>query len=312
MFNSKSTSASTSTSNDIYSKITEQIIAKIQAGAGEFEMPWHKTKTGTLITPINAVTGNNYKGVNIVSLWASAMSANYSSGVWATYKQWSDLGAQVRKGEKASLIVFYKSLKIVGKHNDSDEGEQQEPSSNSKQMLYARTSFVFNSDQVDGYKPPPEPTFNLEQPIENAEKFFGYLGATIEHGGNKACYFPGFDKIQMPKFEAFNDSNSYYAILAHEVTHWTGHASRCNRDLSGRFKTRSYAAEELIAELGAAFLCSLLGLSNEPRQDHAAYIASWLELLKDDNRAIFTAASKAQQAIDWLQAKQPQIQLLSA
>jgi antirestriction protein ArdC len=136
--------------------------------------------------------------------------------------------------------------------------------------------------------------------IEQAEAFFKGNGATVRHGGNQAYYSPVSDHIQMPPFQAFRDGVSYYATLAHEHTHWTAKAGRCDRELGKRFGDNAYAAEELIAELGAAFTCAHLGLSTEPREDHAQYIQSWLRVLKADKRAIFTAASKAQQACDWL------------
>lgn len=297
------------TTSDVYSRITEEIIKKMEQGAGDFKLPWYKTKDSTLISPVNAKTGNNYKGINILSLWMSGMSEGYSRGIWATYKQWSELGAQVRKGEKGSLIAFYKILDVVGKGQpQSDEPTESTKSATIKHRMYAQMSYVFNADQVDGYTPPPEPSFNPDSRIAEVEKFFASLDAIVEHGGNKAFYSPSLDKIQMPYFGAFRDKESYYSVLAHEVTHWTGHTSRCNRDFSGRFGSSSYAAEELVAELGAAFLCSLLKITNEPRQDHANYISDWISILKKDKKAIFTASSKAQEAVDWLE-KQSAINL---
>lgn len=289
-------------SNEIYSRITEQIIAAIEKGTNKYEMPWHTINTA----PTNAVTGKAYKGVNILSLWASADCRGYSTGLWGTYKQWQQVGAQVKKGEKASFIVFYKLFNT----NQEQEVEDSPTLKRSSSML-ATSSFVFNADQVEGYTPPSAPIINPEDRIDSAEMFFNSLGATIKHGGNRAYYEGSSDSIQMPQFEVFNSANSYYANLAHEVIHWTGHSSRCNRNLTGRFATESYAAEELIAELGAAFICSLLKLNNEPREDHASYMASWLKLLKHDNRAVFTAASKAQQAVDWLEQKQTQMPIKS-
>lgn len=295
-------------SKDAYSRITEEIIKKMEQGAGDFKLPWYKTKDSTLISPVNAKTGNNYKGINILSLWMSGMSEGYTRGIWATYKQWSELGAQVRKGEKGSLIAFYKVLDVVGKGQAESDEQTESKSATIKHRMYAQMSYVFNADQVDGYTPPPEPSFNPDTRIAEVEKFFASLGATIEHGSNKAFYSPSLDRINMPYFGAFKNSESYYSVLAHEVTHWTGHTSRCKRDFSGRFGSSSYAAEELVAELGAAFLCSLLKITNEPRQDHANYIADWITILKKDTKAIFTASSKAQEAVDWLE-KQSAINL---
>src|SRR5262249_52418138 len=139
--------------------------------------------------------------------------------------------------------------------------------------------------------------------IASAEEFFASTGADIRHGGNKAFYHPVDDYIQMPEFGAFRNPIDYYAILSHEEIHWTAHPTRCNRNLSDRFGSESYAAEELIAELGAAYLCAGLGLSNKPRKDHASYLSSWLKVLRGDKRAIFTAAAKAQEAVDWLERR---------
>jgi antirestriction protein ArdC len=159
---------------------------------------------------------------------------------------------------------------------------------------------VFNAAQMDGYNPPAEPDAPMLERIGQADAFFKGIGATIQHGGNRAYYRPSDDFIQMPPFQAFDDNVSYYSTLAHEHTHWSSHTSRCDRQLGKRFGDNAYAAEELIAELGAAFTCAHLGLSTEPREDHAQYIQHWLKVLKADKRAIFTAASKAQQACDWL------------
>ena len=147
---------------------------------------------------------------------------------------------------------------------------------------------------------PALPSLPAAERIGHAEAFFAAIGADIQHGGARACYVPSLDQIRMPPFEAFRDPIAYYATLAHETTHLTGHPSRCDRDLRGRFGDEAYAAEELVAELGAAFVCADLALTPEPRPDHAAYVASWLKVLLGDKRAIFTAAAKAQQAADWM------------
>jgi antirestriction protein ArdC len=167
-------------------------------------------------------------------------------------------------------------------------------------LLFTRGYSVFNASQVDGYTPTADADVPMPERIAHAETFFKSIRADVRHGGNQAFYAPASDHIQMPPFQAFAENVAYYSTLAHEHTHWTATASRCDRQLGKRFGDSAYAAEELIAELGAAFTCAHLGLSTEPREDHAQYLASWLKVLKADSRAIFTAASKAQQATDWL------------
>ncbi len=298
---------------DIYQRITDRIAAAIEAGAGKWQMPWHPGADGAAPRlPVNAATGKPYRGVNTVVLWATAQAEGYPSAVWATYRQWAELGAQVRKGEQSSPVVFWKV-------NGPDEGEDggtggggdgggaagEDGADGRRPRVFARGYSVFNAAQVDGYEAPALPVLPEPERIGHAEAFFAALGADIRHGGSRACYVPSLDQIRMPPFAAFRDAVAYYATLAHEATHLTGHPSRCNRDLRGRFGEEAYAAEELVAELGAAFICADLALTPEPRPDHAAYVASWLRVLRGDKRAIFTAAAKAQQAVDWMHARQP-------
>ncbi len=286
-----------SESNDVYTRVTDQIIKAIEAGAAEWRMPWHISDSWDIF-PVNAQTKKPYRGVNVVALWATAEELGYPSGIWGTYRQWSEMGAQVRKGEKSSHIVFWKT-------SGSGAETEEEGDESRGTRLFAKHYSVFNAAQVDGFTPPVPP--ELPPPserIERADDFFHALGADIRHGGNVAFYRMEADYIQMPRFEAFPEPLGYYAILAHEAVHWTGAKSRLNRDLGKRFGLQAQGMEELIAELGAAFLCGSLRLSNEPRPDHAAYIANWLEVLKADKRAIFTAASKAQAATDWMEQRQ--------
>jgi antirestriction protein ArdC len=231
-----------------------------------------------------------------VCLWAAAHAKGYERGEWTTYQQWQDRGAQVRKGEKATLVVFWK---FAHESAETDDGE----SPKSSRLLFTRGYSVFNAAQVDGYTPKADADTSMPERIAHAESFFAAIGATVQHGGNRAYYAPDSDHIQMPPFQAFTENVSYYSTLAHEHTHWTAPTARCDRQLGKRFGDNAYAAEELIAELGAAFTCAHLGLSTEPREDHAQYIQSWLRVLKADSRAIFTAASKAQHATDWLIAR---------
>lgn len=298
--------ATTTTTRDVYQKITDHIITAIEAGAGDFQMPWHRG--GTAWTrPANARTGRPYKGVNVVALWAAAEISGYSCGFWGTYKQWRELDAQVRKGQKASVIVFYKEVEY--EVPDEDTGELL-----TETYLVARASWVFNADQVDGWQAPVPTVRSQAEVLDRAETFVGHTAAEIRHGGDQGYYRYSTDHIQMPDRDRFTGTatstatESYYATLLHELTHWTAHKSRLDRDLSGRFGDQAYAMEELVAELGAAFLCADVGVANSPRPDHAAYIANWLEVLKRDKKAIFTAASRASQAADYLAGLQHKTQ----
>ena len=289
-----STESTATNQRDVYARVTAQIIEAIEQGVGNWRMPWH-TSGRFAFSPINVVSKKPYRGINTVCLWAAAQAKGYESGEWATYQQWQERGAQVPKGEKATLVVFWKFA------NDSSESQSDSdtPQSGSR-LLFTRGYSVFNAAQVDGYTPKADVETPMPERIEQAETFFKAIGSDLRHGGNQAFYSPATDHVQMPPFQAFRDGLSYYSVLAHEHTHWTANAARCNRELGKRFGDNAYAAEELIAELGAAFTCAHLGLSTEPREDHAQYLQSWLRALKADKRAIFTAASKAQQACDWL------------
>lgn len=280
----------TSERSDIYTRITNQIIDAIDSGAGSYRMPWQTSDEFTF-SPINADSKKPYRGINILMLAAGAQKHGYNHGLWATYKQWQELGAQVRKGEKATSVVFWKFSNI----ESEDDGENS-----GRAIPFAREYHVFNAGQVDGYEMPKVEPVNTGERIQNAERFFDALHADIRHGGNRAFYSPATDHIQLPNFEMFASPEAYYSVRSHESVHWSGAKHRLDRNLSRRFGDDAYAAEELIAELGAAFLSGELGLSCEPRTDHAPYVASWLKVLKNDKRAIFTAASKAQSAVDWI------------
>lgn len=294
-------STSQSKRPDVHQQVTDQIIAAIEAGAGKVEMPWHRS--GVAHTrPVNIDTGKAYRGVNILALWASAEVRGYSTGTWGTYRQWQNKGCQVRKGEKASVVVFYKELDVADQSADTGEAEHST-------RLFARASWVFNASQVDGYEPPiKEAATKPAETLDTVERFVAATGAVIRHGGDSAYYHRGTDAIQMPPKTVFTDTDSrsategYYGVLLHELTHWTGSKNRLDRTFGKRFGDDAYAMEELVAELGAAFLCADLSITAEARPDHAAYIDHWLRVMKGDNRAIFAAASKASQAVDFLTA----------
>ncbi|MFZ1102055.1 MAG: zincin-like metallopeptidase domain-containing protein [Hyphomicrobiaceae bacterium] len=286
---------------DIHAEITNKLIKAIEANPGQPVMPWRKSGN-PLWLPVNARTGNRYNGINVISLWVAADAASYAHPVWATYRQWQHLDAQVRKGEKASLVVFYKPY-------DTDP-DPDDPENDGKRRV-ARASWVFNCAQVDGYAPPPqpEPLGPIER-IFNADRFFAACGAKIVHGGEEAYYRLSTDTIHMPDENLFTGTatmkrgEAYFAVLGHEHIHWTGHGTRLNRNLTQRFGKAERAAEELVAEIGSAFLCAELGITQDVRPDHAQYLAHWLQLLKNDAKAIFTAAARASEAATYLRGLQ--------
>lgn len=282
-------------SRDVYTEITNHIVEAIEKGADSFQMPWHRDGFETEL-PCNAKTKNEYSGINILSLWVAEMKHGYGTNLWGTYKQWKSLDAQVRKGEKGNPIVFYKEFEREAAGNP-DETEK---------YRVARASWVFNADQVDGFSAPKPETPDLVEIVEAVEQAVKATNADIRHGGSKAFFTPSQDYIQMPDRERFagtetsSPTEAYYSTLLHELTHWSGHEKRLDRDMSKRFEGKGYAMEELVAELGASYLCSSLDVSNIPRPDHAAYIAHWLEVMKEDKKAVFTAASNASKATDYV------------
>jgi antirestriction protein ArdC len=291
--NSK-TSSNTSTKPDVYQDVTDRIIAELAAGTAPWVKPWATTGSHT---PHNAHTGRQYNGVNVLLLWMAAASKGYTSQAWLTFKQAQELGGHVKKGEHGEHVVFWKFLDKTEK--DAATGEESKVT-----IPMARLYTVFNVEQCEGLKLPARETVELTEHERHAaaEALIAASCARVIHGGERACYIPSRDEVHMPELGTFIDASGYYATMLHELTHWTGHSSRCGRDLSGRFGGESYAAEELIAELGAAFLCGELGIQGELR--HAGYIQSWLRVLKQDKRAVFTAASMATKAATYLKGLQ--------
>ena len=282
---------------DVYTRVTNRIIADLEQGARPWFKPWSTEHAAGQITRPLRHNGTPYQGVNIIMLWAEAAEKGFSAPTWMTYKQAQELGGQVRRGEQGSQVVYANRITRTDIADNGDEIEREIP--------FLKSYTVFNVEQVDGlpasFHAPAAPGLEPAARIDHAEQFFAATGASICHGGNRAYYAMGADRVQMPPFVSFHDPESYYATLAHEVTHWTSHPARLNRDLGRkRWGDEGYAAEELVAELGSAFLCADLGLTPEVRDDHAAYIASWLSVLKNDKRAIFTAAALAQKAADFL------------
>jgi antirestriction protein ArdC len=283
---------------DIYQSITDRIVAELEKGVRPWHQPWSASHMDGRVTLPLRHNGVAYRGVNIITLWMASLDKGYRAPTWMTFKQAIDLGGGVRKGEKGSLSVYADT--ITRTEVDGQTGEE-----NPQEIHYMKGYTVFNVEQIDGlparYYGKPAPRLEPLPRIEHAEAFFAATGADIRHGGERAYYAIGSDHVQMPPFEAFRDAESYYATLAHESTHWTRHASRLDRSFGQkRFGDDGYAVEELVAELGAAFLCAGLELAPELREDHASYLDHWLTVLKADKRAIFTAASHAQRAADFL------------
>ena len=291
---------------DVYTRVTNKILADLEQGVRPWQKPWNpEHAAGRILRPLRA-NGLPYRGINILLLWGSALEQGFTSPYWLTFKQADALGAHVRKGEHGSLVVYANTFHKT--ETDQNSGEEVE-----KDIPFMKAYTVFNANQVEGlpehYTPalPEQPAAPVEDRNATLEQFFAATGAVIRQGGDRAFYAIGSDHVQMPPFPAFHNAESYYATLSHEITHWTRHPSRLDRDFGRKqWGDEGYAKEELVAELGSAFLCAELGITPETREDHAAYIASWLKALKDDKRFIFSAAAHAQRAVDFLTRSQPQ------
>ncbi len=287
---------------DVYTRITDKIITDLEKGVRPWMKPWSADHAAGRITRPLRHNGIPYRGINIIMLWSASVAKGFSCPLWLTFKQALELGGTVRKGESGELVVYANSITRTEAKEDGTEEEREIP--------FLKGYTVFNAEQCEGlpaqYYARAEPNASTPaQRIDAADAFFAATGADIRHGGTRAYYAQSADYVQMPPFETFRDAESHAATLAHELTHWTKHDKRLARDM-GRVKwgDEGYAREELVAELGAAFLCADLGITPEVREDHAAYIASWLEVLKGDKRFVFSAASQAQRAVDYLHGLQ--------
>jgi antirestriction protein ArdC len=291
-----STNENTAQPRDVYQRVTDAIVNAIEQGAGQYRMPW-LVRQDKGFSPISISTVKPYRGINTLVLWSQSQSKGYSSALWGTYQQWQALGGQVRKGEHGSPVVYWGTFET-----ESKDGQESEPDG-TRTRMFAKGYTVFNLEQVEGVKLPKRFDLKLSanERIERAEHFFAGVGVQVRDGGNQAFYRPNTpEAVYLPAFNQFPEAGQYYSVLAHETGHWTSHESRCDRQLGKRFGDSAYAMEELIAELCSAYTMATLQLELTPRADHAAYIDSWLKVLKGDKRAIFTAASQAQKAADWL------------
>jgi antirestriction protein ArdC len=279
----------------LYSDVTARIVAELEKGAAPWIKPWSATPGKNI--PHNAATGNAYSGCNVILLWMA--QGEFTSPRWLTYKQAQELGGHVRKGEKSRATVV-KVLNLEAKPKDGEtEGDR---------FTTIKAYAVFNVDQCEGLPETilnPEPIAPRHDDERDAtiDEFIAATGADFRDdvGGDRAYYSPSTDFIAMPAFAAFKSASNYYATAFHELAHWTGSAKRLDRQFGKRFGDRAYAAEELVAELASAFLCAEFNLDGELR--HAGYIQNWIALLKDDPRAFFTAASKAQAAAQFMRDK---------
>ena len=293
----------TTTRTDVYTRVTSHIVEELERGVRPWLKPWNAENAAGRITRPLRHNGLPYNGVNVLMLWASAEMQGYSYPFWLTFQQAKEFGGHVKKGQHGSPVVYASTFKKKEQAEDGSENEADIP--------FLKEYTVFNAEQCEGL---PEHFFRLaQQPaekierIEHADRFFTNTKADIRTGGNQAYYASTLDYIQMPPLEAFRDAESHAATLAHELTHWTKHQSRLNREFGRkRWGDEGYAIEELVAELGAAFLCADLNITPNIREDHAAYIGHWLKILKDDKRAIFSAASHASKAAEYLHNLQPQ------
>lgn len=285
--------------SDLYQSVTDRIVAALEAGAPPWVCPWSGGPGAS--APANLGSGRPYRGINVLLLNFQAMLGGYAVNRWLTYRQAQALGAQVRRGQQGTQVVFFKLLEVEGR-----QPCDAPPPADPKVVPLLRAFTVFNAAQVDGLPPgllPPPPSADW-MPVDEAEAVLIHSGAHIRHGGERAFYHPAQDLIQLPERGRFEGSEAYYRVALHELTHWSGHDTRCNRPLQGRQHIEAYAFEELVAEIGSAFLCGHCGLPGSLQ--HASYVEHWLQALRSDRRLIFTAAAQAQKAADFLLAKLPQ------
>ncbi|WP_178306585.1 ArdC family protein [Vibrio algicola] len=270
---------------DFHQEITNQIIEALEAGVKPWVCPWNTTRSTSL--PYNGSTGKPYSGMNIMLLWTASSKRRFSSPTWFTFKQATALGGKVRKGEKGTRIFFYSKVE----KKDEQTGEE-------KTYPVIKTYIVFNADQVDSISSESVLHHSREACDMPFDQFLKSTGADIVENGIKAFYRSSTDQIVLPFRDRFTNFVDFEATALHELTHWTGHKSRCDRKLGNVFGSKDYAQEELVAELGSAFLMAELGISGEVQ--HESYIANWLTALKNDKRYIFKAASMANKAYSYI------------
>ena len=280
-------------------EITSRILADLEKGVAPWEKPWKQGQG--LPLPVNACTKKPYRGINIVELWNDAARKGYTFPSFVTFNQARELGGNIRKGQHGTQVIFYKRIPREKSLRLEIPEDEIETLPEDQTFMVLRTYTVFNLDQTEGLDH-LKPKLNPVEPfkaLEEAERILRDSGARIFHTAlDKALYNPTEDHIVLPFKESFKSPEAYYGTALHELTHWTGHESRLNREKGKRYGDQAYAFEELVAEMGAAFLCASVGIPYATR--HSDYIGDWIQVLKDHKRAIFSAAAKAQAAMDFL------------
>jgi len=269
---------------DIYQEVTDRILRDMESGTAPWEKSWNGQQRITLSVPRNGATNKPYRGINIMLLWGM-----YPDARFVTFKQAKDLGGNVKKGEHGHMIVFFTKLDIKDKKTGED-----------KKIPFLKYYTVFNVSQCEGLNL-SEVTEEAPLLPEDTQELVATLKVKLSHGGDKACYYPSLDTMNMPYCQDFKATDAYRATLYHEITHWTGHPTRLDRNLRNSFGSSEYAREELVAELGGAFLCAEYGIPYQTQ--HASYLANWLQVLKEDKKAIMQAASAAQKAVDFIRGQ---------
>lgn len=283
-------------SKQIYAEVSAKILAQLESGVAPWVRPWSTSANGkSRMQPHNLVSNRNYNGINALIL--TMLGMKYPTGAWATYPQIKNAGGQVRKGEKGTQVVYFDRIEV----KDRTAGAAEDAT---KRIPLLRYFTVFNHAQADWAKDPlaskkVDPAdVSGDDEVPEAAATIAASGAKITHGGDMACYIPATDSIRMPAKKSFVSIDHYYGTAFHELTHWTAASSRLDRNLSGRFGDPSYAFEELVAEMGAAFLCATHRIDGELR--HAEYLGHWMKAIKDDDQAIFKAAALAQKAAEFI------------
>ncbi len=286
---------------DHYQAVTDRIVAALEAGTAPWRRPWVSgARTTVPGMPCNAVSGRAYRGINAVLLAMTQYAHGSDDPRWITYKQASERGWQVRAGERGTPVVFFKRLDV---HEQPEGGEGE---ATVRRVPLLRGFTAFHASQVDGIGPyqPPTPDEAPWRKPDAPELIVARSGVRVRTGGNQAFYSPTLDLIGIPVASAFRTPEGYAATLLHELGHASAAPSRLGRDLTGRFGSRAYAFEELVADLTSCFVGTVLGLPCDV-ENHASYLQSWLEILREDKRAVFRAAAAAQKAADWMLSLHP-------